>query len=251
MSGLMSVNGHPGGPPAKMGVPITDLNAGMFATYGVLTAYIHRLKTGRGQHVDTSLLESGVAYTFWESAVYFSTGEVPAPVGSAHRLTAPYQAFRTSDGYINIGAANQSNWERLCRAIDREELIGDPRFVEPADRMNNLTELEATLETTFPAKSSAGWLEALEEAGVPAGPIYDMAQVFDDPQVQARQMMVEMNHPVAGRVKNIGIPVKLSDTPGSVRRPAPTLGQHTDEVLAGLGCSEADVAGLRQAGVVK
>jgi crotonobetainyl-CoA:carnitine CoA-transferase CaiB-like acyl-CoA transferase len=251
MSGLMSVTGHPGAAPAKVGVPITDLNAGMFATYGILTAYIRRLKTGRGQHVDTSLLESGVAYTFWESAVYFATGQVPAPVGSAHRLTAPYQAFRTSDGYINIGAANQPNWERLCRAIDRDELIEDPRFVEPADRMNNLTELVATLEKTFLAKSSARWLEALEKAGVPAGPIYDMAQVYDDPQVQAREMVVEMDHPVAGRIKNIGIPVKLSETPGSVRRPAPTLGQHTDEVLADLGYSEAEVDRLRAEGVVK
>ena len=251
MSGLMSVNGHPGAPPAKVGVPITDLNAGMFATYGILTAYIHRLRTGRGQHVDTSLLESGVAYTIWESAVYFATGQVPAPTGSAHRLTAPYQAFRTSDGHINVGAANQSNWERLCRAIQREELIEDARFVEPADRMNNLTELVATLETTFLGERSSLWLEALEEAGVPAGPIYDMAQVYDDPQVQARQMIVEMEHPVAGRVKNIGIPVKLSGTPGGVRRPAPTLGQHTDEVLAGLGYSEAEVARLRNGGVVK
>ena len=250
MSGLMSVTGHSGGPPAKVGVPICDLNAGMFGAIGILTAYINRLRTGQGQHVDTSLLEGGIAYTFWESAMYFATGDIPEPKGSAHRLTAPYQAFETSDGYVNIGAANQANWERLCVAIGRDELVADPRFVEPRDRMNNLDELVSTLEGTFVQQTSDHWLEILEAANVPAGPINDLAQVYDDPQVQAREMMVETDHPVAGRVKNIGIPIKLSETPGRFQRPAPTLGQHTDEVLTELGCSDDEIDKLRTGGAV-
>ena len=250
MSGLMSVTGHPDGPPAKVGVPICDLNAGMFGAIGILTAYINRLRTGQGQHVDTSLLEGGIAYTFWESAMYFATGDIPEPKGSAHRLTAPYQAFETSDGYVNIGAANQANWERLCTAIGRDELATDPRFVEPRDRINNLDELVSTLEVTFAQQSSDHWLEILEAANVPAGPINDIAQVYSDPQVRAREMMVETDHPVAGRVKNIGIPIKLSETPGRFQRPAPTLGQHTNEVLSDLGCSAGEIESLRSEGVV-
>ena len=250
MSGLMSVTGHPDGPPVKVGVPICDLNAGMFGAIGILTAYINRLRTGQGQHVDTSLLEGGIAYTFWESAMYFATGEVPEPKGSAHRLTAPYQAFETSDGYVNVGAANQANWERLCAAIGRDELVTDPRFVAPSDRMNNVDELVSTLEGIFSQESSAHWLKTLEDAGVPCGPIYDLEQVYADPQVQDREMMVETEHPVAGRVKSIGIPIKLSETPGRFQRPAPALGQHTDEVLRDLGCSDDEIDKLRSDGAV-
>ena len=250
MSGLMSVTGHPDSAPTKIGVPVCDLNAGMFAALGILTAYISRLKTGQGQQVDTSLLEGGIAYTFWESAMYFATGESPGPKGSAHRLTAPYQAFETSDGYVNVGAANQANWERLCAAIGRDELASDPRFAEPRDRMDNLDELTATLEQTFSRQTSDHWLKALEAAGVPAGPIYDLGQVYEDPQVRARQMIVETDHPVAGQISNIGIPVKLSETPGRFQRPAPTLGQHTDEVLRELGRTDAEIAALRSTGAV-
>ena len=239
MSGLMSVTGHPGGPPTKVGVPVTDLNAGSFAAIGILTAYINRLRTGRGQHVDTSLLEGGVAYTFWESAIYFATGQSPAPKGSAHQLNAPYQAFRTTDGHINIGAANQATWERLCAAIGRDELLTDARFAEPRLRMDNLDALVTTLQDTFAQRTSDEWLIALDAAGVPAGPIYDIEAVYADPQVQAREMRVETDHPIAGRVSGIGIPVKLSDTPGTVRRPAPTLGQHTNEALRELGYADS------------
>ena len=250
MSGLMSVTGHSDSPPAKVGVPICDLNAGMFGAIGILTAYINRLRTGQGQHVDTSLLEGGIAYTFWESAMYFATGEIPEPKGSGHRLTAPYQAFETSDGYVNVGAANQANWERLCAAIGRDELVTDPRFVEPRDRMNNLDDLVSTLEQTFAQHTSDYWLDTLEAAGVPAGAINDLAQVYADPQVRAREMMVETEHPIAGRVKNIGIPIKLSETPGQFQRPAPTLGQHTNEVLTELGCSPEEIDKLRVDGAV-
>ena len=200
--------------------------------------------------MDTSLLEGGIAYTFWESAMYFATGDSPAPRGSAHRLTAPYQAFETSDGYINVGAANQANWERLCDAIERDELASDPRFLEPKDRMNNFDDLISTLEQIFISKPSELWLNALDEAGVPAGPIFNLEQVYAHPQVRAREMVVETEHPSAGLIRNIGVPVKLSDTPGGLRRPAPTLGQHTDETLRQLGRSEENIALLRSRGVV-
>lgn len=250
MSGLMSLTGQTGGEPTKIGVPITDLNAGFYAAYGVLCAYIERLKTGTGQLVDASLLESGLAYTFWESAIYFTTGRAPQPAGSAHRLTAPYQSFPTRDGYINIGAANQSNWERLCGALARPDLLKDPRFATNSDRMQNLRQLDATLTETLRGKGSAEWLEAMENAGVPCGPIYDLAEAYDDPQVRAREMMVEVEHPVAGTIKNMGIPVKLSETPCTVRRAAPTLGQHTDEVLAEFGFSHSETEELRRSGAV-
>ena len=238
MSGIMSVTGTPGGPPVKVGVPITDLTAGMYAAYGVLTAYIHRLKTGEGQLVDTSLMEAGVAYTFWESSVYFATGEIPGPLGSAHRLSAPYQALRTADGHLNLGGANQSTWEAMCKAIGKPDLLEDPRFTANADRKVRETELAAILEETFITEPTEHWLEVLEAAGVPAGPIMDMAQVYSDPHVLDREMLVEISDPELGVVKNIGIPVKLSETPGRIRSRAPKLGEHTEEVLAGAGYSE-------------
>jgi crotonobetainyl-CoA:carnitine CoA-transferase CaiB-like acyl-CoA transferase len=251
MSGLMSITGFPDSPPAKVGVPVADLNTGMYAAYAILSAYIHRLKTGKGQHIDASLLESGLAYTVYESTTYFATGEVAAPQGSAHRMLAPYQAFATRDGYINIGAANQSNWERLCRAIGRLDLLEDPRFSSNAKRMEHVKELTPIMEKTFLTQTTAYWVELLERAGVPCGPIYNMAQVYADPQVQARNMVVETEHPIAGRIKNIGIPIKLSETPGVIRRPAPALGQHTDEVLAEFGYSPADIERLKECGAVR
>ncbi len=250
MSGLMSITGFPGSPPAKIGVPITDLNTGLYSAYAILSAYIHMLKTGKGQHIDVSLMESGIAYTLYESATYFATGEVSGPLGSAHRMIAPYQAYATSDGYVNIGAANQANWERTCKAVGREELLEDERFTANADRMINIKDLTAIMEQTFATKTTAEWVETLEEAGVPCGPIYDIKQVYDDPQVKAREMIVEVDHPVAGRVKNIGVPVKLSETPGSVRVAAPTLGQHTDEILREIGCSADEISDMHESGAV-
>ena len=251
VSGLMSITGHPGMPPAKVGVPITDLTAGLFAANGVQAAYIHALKTGQGQQVDTSLMEAGIAYTVWESSVYFAEGEIPGPLGSAHRVSAPYQALRTKDGYLNIGAATQPTWEQLCRAIGQEELIEDPRFRIPGDRKARETELAALLEETFCQETTNQWLERLDQAGVVAGPIYNMEQVYQDPQVLAREMLVDIEDPDIGTIHNIGIPVKLSGTPGKIRRRAPALGEHTTEVLLEYGFSEEEVSGLLTAGVVK
>jgi len=251
MSGLMSVTGIPGGPPVKVGVPVTDLTAGMYGAYGILTAYIHRLRTGEGQLVDSSLMEAGIAYTFWESSVYFATGQVPGPLGSANRLSAPYQALRTKDGYINIGAATQPTWEAMCRAIGQEELIADPRFATSGDRKKREVELAALLEETFCRETTGHWMKVLEGAGVPSGPINDLGQVYSDPHVQAREMVVELEDPDLGRLKNVGIPVKLSLTPGRIRRRAPALGEHTQEVLLQAGYTAEEVARLREAGVVR
>ena len=250
-SGIMGVTGHPGQPPVKVSVPITDLNAGLFTAYGILAAYVNRLKTGKGQHVDSSLMEAGVAYTLWESAIYFTTGRPPGPNGSAHQISAPYQALPTSDGYITVGGANQRNWERLCRAIGRAELITAPRFENNAGRMANRPALEATLGETLTTRPTADWLSILDEAGVPCGPINDMSQVYADPQVIARDMVVEVEHPTAGVIRNVGIPVKFSETPGNIRRPPPRFGEHTEEVLAEFGYTMGEIDTLRDRGIVK
>ena len=250
MSGLMSITGIPDGVPVKVGVPITDISAGILAANGVLCAYIHAQKTGQGQLVDTSLLEAGIAYTIWESSGYFADGEIPGPLGSAHRVLAPYQALRTSDGYINIGAANQRTWEQLCRAIGQEELIEDQRFKEPGDRKAREGELADLLEETFRGESTAYWLEAFEKVGMVAGPINDISQVYEDPQVIAREMKVDLEDPDLGTLHNIGIPVKLSATPGRIRRRAPMLGEHSWEILTESGFAEKEIEELFGSGVV-
>src|SRR5438270_3479933 len=182
--------------------------------------------------------------------MYLATGMTPPPMGSANRLAAPYQAFKTSDGYITIGAANQANWELLCQALGRPELVTDPRYIDNPTRTRAAPELARELEPSFALHTTREWLERLEAIGLPAGPVNDMPAVDADPQVQARGMLVELDHPTAGRVKHIGVPVKLSQTPGSVRRPAPTLGQHTDEVLKELGYDAAAVANLKARNIV-
>jgi len=250
VSGLMSITGHPGMPPAKVGVPITDISAGLLAANGILCAYIHALKTGQGQQVDTSLMEAGVAYTVWESSVYFAGGEIPGPLGSAHRVSAPYQALRTKDGYLNIGAATQPTWEQLCRAIGLKALIDDPRFKSPGDRKAREGELADLLEETFTKETTGHWLELLDKAGVVAGPIYNMEQVYNDPQVLARKMLVDLEDPDLGAIHNIGIPVKLSVTPGQIRTRAPMLGEHSAELLLERGFSQSEVDELVAAGVV-
>ena len=250
VSGLMSITGHPNSPPAKVGVPITDLTAGLFAANGIMAAYIHALKTGQGQMVDTSLMEAGVAYTVWESSVYFAEGVIPGPLGSAHRVSAPYQALRTRDGYLNLGAATQPTWEQLCRAIGREDLMEDERFRAPWDRKAREEELAALLEETFSANDTAHWLQLLDDAGVVAGPIYNMEQVYQDPQVLAREMLVDTHDPVLGTIHNIGVPVKLSATPGSIRRRAPALGEHSAEVLLERGFTQNEVDALLSQGVI-
>jgi crotonobetainyl-CoA:carnitine CoA-transferase CaiB-like acyl-CoA transferase len=250
VSGLMSITGEPGRPPVKVGSPVTDLNAGILAALGIVSAVVHRLKTGQGQHVDTSLLEAGIHQTAWQAAIFFATGAAPGPGGSAHVLAAPYQAFPTADGWINIGGANQANWERIARLVGAPELIDDPRFADNSARMANRDALAALLGEHLHTRPTADWLAAFDAAAIPAGPINDIAQMVADPQTLAREMVVPLDHPVAGRTHALGVPVKLSATPGSVRRPAPTFGQHTAEVLREHGFDDAEIDALAAAGAV-
>jgi crotonobetainyl-CoA:carnitine CoA-transferase CaiB-like acyl-CoA transferase len=252
MSGLMSITGEgPGCPPVKIGAPVTDITAGILACVGVLAALHSRASTGEGQMVDTSLFEAGIINTYWQSAICFATGIAPGPMGTAHPLNAPYQAFPVADGWITVGAANQGNWQRLVGALGAPELGHDPRFADNADRMRNLPALQAALTPLFKGRPSAEWLKRLEEAGVPAGPVLDVGQMHADPQALARKMIVETTHPTAGQVASIGLPIKFSETPGSVRRGAPVLGQHTREVLREHGFSDDEANQMAALGAIQ
>lgn len=249
-SGLMSITGEPGRPPVKVGSPVTDLNAGILAALGIVSAYVHRLKTGQGQFVDTSLLEAGIHQTAWQAAIYFATGEPPGPGGSAHVMAAPYQAFPTADGWITIGGANQANWERIAKLVGAPELISDPRFVDNTARMANREPLAWLLAEHLKQRSTAEWLTLLDAAGIPAGPINDIEAMAGDPQTLAREMVVDLQHPVAGATKALGLPIKLGRTPGGVRRPAPTFGQHTREVLREAGFDDPEIDALARDGAI-
>lgn len=242
MSGIMSITGESGGgPPTKCGAPLSDITAGILAAMGVLGAYIHRQKTGEGQRVDTSLFEAAITHTYWQSAMAFATGVSPGALGSAHPLNAPYQAFEVADGWITVGAANQTNWLRLLDALERTELNADPRFAEPAARMGNLDALVAILTEIFRQRCVADWLERLERAGVPAGPVLDIGGMHSDPQAVARGMVTEAPHTRIGSVKTLGHPVHYSSTAAEITRGAPLLGEHTVEVLAEHGYREAEI----------
>lgn len=249
MSGVLSVTGTPQ-EPAKVGVPISDLNAGLFASHAILAALLFRARTGEGQYIDTSLFEAALAYTIWESNEYWATGSPPQRLGTAHRLSAPYQVLATSNGWIAIGAANQRNWERLAQALGRPDLLHDPRFADNGERMKHLAELVETLTATLKTCTTEEWLRVLEAADVPCGPVMALDQVYQYPQTRARNMDVEIEHPVAGRVHAIGFPVKYSSTPGQIYRPAPVLGQHTFALLQKLGLSEAECRQLEAEDVV-
>jgi crotonobetainyl-CoA:carnitine CoA-transferase CaiB-like acyl-CoA transferase len=251
MSGIMSFTGErPDGPPVKCGAPLSDITAGILAAMGILAAYIHRLKTGEGQCVDTSLFEAALVQTYWQSAIALATGVAPRAMGSAHPLNAPYQAFEASDGWIVVGGANQKNWLRTLEALDALELASDPRFVSGADRMAHLHELEAELAPRFRVKPAAHWLYVLEQRGVPCGPVYDMLQALADPQTRARNMVVEVEHTTLGRVQTVGLPVKFSQTPGRVRTGAPIYGEHTRTVLAEHGFGDDEIAALEREGAI-
>ncbi len=245
MSGLMSITGEgPGRAPVKVGAPVTDITAGILAAMGVLAAVVERHKTGRGQRVDTSLYEAGIIHTYWQSAIAFATGVSPGPMGSAHPLNAPYQAFETADGWITLGGANQGNWLRLLDVLEASELSADPRFAEPKGRMDHLEALETTLNAIFRQRGSADWLARFEAAGLPAGPVQSILEMQADPQTLARQMVVETEHAKLGPVKTLGLPVKFSETPGEVATGAPVYGEHSRAVLAEHGFSDAEIAAL-------
>jgi len=249
ISGLMSITGEPGQEPVKCGPPVCDINGGMLGALGIVAAYVHRLKTGTGQMVDTSLLEAGIHTTFWHSAIFLATGVSPEPTGSAHVLSAPYQAFQTRDGWVNIGGANQANWERLARMMGSAELLVDPRFRNNADRMRHRAELVEIISVKTRQRTTRDLVAALDAAGIPAGPVNRIGDMLTDPHVLARDMVIETVHPVAGPTKALGVPIKLSKTPGTVRRPAPLLGQHTREVLREAGYTDVEIDALVKSGV--
>jgi crotonobetainyl-CoA:carnitine CoA-transferase CaiB-like acyl-CoA transferase len=251
VSGIMSITGEPGGAPVKAGVPVTDLGAGLFAVVGILAALEHRHRSGIGQYVDTSLVDAGVALSVWEATEYFSGIGVPAALGSAHRMNAPYQAIRCADGYITLGAANERLFRRLCEVLGHPEWSQDPSYASNASRVRNRATLASRIESITASEPRAHWLSLLEANDIPCGPINDYAQVFADPQVRAREMVVETDHPTLGHLRTLGSPIKLSATPADVSRRAPQLGEHTDEVLSEAGYSSAEIAALRAARAVR
>jgi formyl-CoA transferase len=239
-SGIISVTGDPAGPPARAGVPVTDLGCSLFALYAILAAYIGRQATGRGQYIDASLYEAGIAFSIWDISEYWGTGRVPHRLGTANRMAAPYEAVRAKDGYFVIGANNDRLWLRLCEVTNRPDLAANPSYKTNADRLGNREALAVDLESTFLTHDRDHWVSLLLEAGVPAGPISDYAEVFASDHSKAREMKMTVAHPVEGAVPNIGFPVKLMGTPQQIRRPPPLLGEHNGEIFAELGIAESE-----------
>ncbi len=250
MSGLMSVTGFPDGEPTRFGVPIADIGAGMFAAYAIVAALFHRLRTGEGQYIDTSMLGGQVALLTYQAGIYFATGETPRRTGNAHPIVAPYQTFRTGDGYVNIAAGNDAMFARLCRALGLDHLVSDPRFATNAGRITNLPALVEAIESVLAKYRTAEVVALLDAAEVPCGPIYTVPEVFADPQVQHLELRQRVPHPVLGEVDQLGFPYRFSASPASIRRHPPLLGEHTEEVLGELGFSSAEIAELRRSGAV-
>ncbi|MEX2541336.1 MAG: CoA transferase [Trueperaceae bacterium] len=251
VTGFMRMTGAPGGEPAKVGIAISDIAAGATAAQAILAAEIHRMRSGEGQYIDISLVDAGLAWTVWEAGAYFGSGELPQPMGSRHRRSAPYQAFRTADGYVTIGANNQRLWQRLCNdVLDRPEWLADPRYAEGPARLEHVDELTRDIEEIVSQQPTQYWVERLDDAGVPGGPVLRYDETLRNEQVLAREMVVEMEHPKIGPMRALGIPAKMSGTPFTVRAPAPWLGQHTSEVLAGAGFAAEEIADLYRSEVV-
>ncbi|WOD14621.1 CaiB/BaiF CoA transferase family protein [Paraburkholderia kirstenboschensis] len=250
-SGLMSVTGEPGRPPAKTGNSIADINAGVLSVVGIAAAYAHKLKTGQGQIVDTSLIEAALQQMYWHAAIYFATGKSAGPTGSAHLLTAPYQAFRASDGWINIGGANQANWERIADVLERPQWRADPRFATNMARMENLEVLVAEMTCVLVTRTRDEWIAAFDKAGVPVGPVHTVEEALEHPQTLARNMVVDLVHPQAGPTRALGCPVHFSETPTQITRPSPLLGEHTRELLREYNYTDDEIDAFVADGVVE
>lgn len=248
--GFMRMTGD-GQRPAKIGIAINDIAAGATAIYSILAAHIQRQKTGEGQYMDISIVEAGLAWTVWESGAYFAAGEVPQATGTRHRRSAPYQAFRTSDGFVTVGAANDKLWGLLVtHALQRPEWLEDERFRTLPDRMANLDELEQEIEAITSTKTTDEWIEIIDAIGVPCGPVLTYDQTLQDPQILARNMIAEVDHPIIGPMKMIAPPTKFSNMDYTVRGPAPWVGQHTSEVLREAGIQEDHIQKLYEEGVL-
>jgi crotonobetainyl-CoA:carnitine CoA-transferase CaiB-like acyl-CoA transferase len=249
-AGLMSITGEPGGPPVKNGNPVADINAGILAALGIVAAWAHRLRTGQGQVVDTSLVEAALQQTYWQAAIHFATGTSPGPAGSAHVLTAPYQAFAASDGWINVGGANQANWERIAGVLGHPEWRSDPRFATNSARMANRAALVEAMSEVLATRSRADWLAAFDAAGVPSGAVHTIGEALAHPQTRAVGMVVDLVHPRAGATRALGCPIHFSKTPTSIARAAPLLGEHTRAVLREHDYADAEIDALEAAGVI-
>ncbi len=248
MSGVMSVTGHPGGPPVKAGVPVADIGCGLFATYATLAAYIGAKNTGEGQYIDSSLFEAALAFSVWDISEYWGRGTQPIPLGTANRMSAPYQAVKSQDGYFVMGATNQKLWTLLCETLDRKELLEDERFRTNPDRLANREILIEELEKTFVTRTSDDWVESLLSVGIPAGTMYTYPEAFESEHGRHRQMRIEIDHPNEGKVSNIGFAVKLTGTPQEVRLHPPLLGEHTGDILKEIGMDATAVEELTARG---
>ncbi|MEC5423848.1 CoA transferase [Virgibacillus sp. C22-A2] len=251
MSGLMDMTGEKDGKPVKVGIAIHDIAAAQTAVQSILSAYIYRLKSGKGQYIDVSLVDSGLAWTVWEAAAYFGKGDVAKRNGTAHRASAPYQGYETKDGFILIGAANQKLWETFCiDVMDKPEWIKDPRYITNSHRAQHVDDLEIEIEEILKEENSKHWLGLLEQYGIPSGPIYSYDQTLNDPHIQAREMVLQYEHPIGGLMQTLGFPAKLSETPGQLTKAAPLIGQHNQEVLKELGYSSKDIDQLKEKTVI-
>jgi crotonobetainyl-CoA:carnitine CoA-transferase CaiB-like acyl-CoA transferase len=252
MSGIMMMTGEPGGRPAKVGIAMNDIACGVTTLYGILGAFIGKLRHGQGQYIETSLLEAGLAWSIWEFGAFFGGGEKPTATGTRHRRSAPYQAFRSQDGYVTVGASGDKLWRAfVTQVVEQPQWLDDPRFVRNPLRVKNADALQDLIEAITITQPTAHWVEKLDAVGVPGGPVYTYEQTLSDPQVQHRRMVYDIEHPTIGLMKTLGLPVKSSGELTQIRKPAPLHGQHTEEVLRTLGYSEGQVHGLLAEGVVK
>ena len=251
MGGLMSITGEPDGEPQKVGIAVTDIGAGMWSAFAIMAAIHHRHEHGEGQYIDVSMLDAQVAWLTYQAATYFANGEPPKRLGAAHPTLVPYQAFPCQDGkLLNLAVGSERIWERFCEAIEREDLKDNPDFATNADRVRNRGTLVSMLQEVFNKRPVLEWVDSLNAASVPAGPINDLADVFSDPQVLSRDMYQEIPHPTLGTIKQTGLPIKFSRTPGGLDRHPPLLGEHNGEILGELGYSEEDIAGMQDKSVI-